>query len=111
MKTLWPMQNIHPCLPIKFCWPQRVAAVQVINFSEGRNYIVMSSISRCKSKQLVQGGTNRYDKRSDLALLILLITVDAGHDIMFDLANYAQGWIDWNLLVDHSGGPNHLGTL
>ena len=31
-----------------------------------------------------------------------------GHDIMFDLLNHAQGWIDWNLLVDASGGPNHL---
>jgi len=31
-----------------------------------------------------------------------------GHDIMYDLLNYAQGWIDWNLLVDAFGGPNHL---
>lgn len=31
-----------------------------------------------------------------------------GHDILFDLLNYAQGWLDWNLLVDSSGGPNHL---
>jgi hypothetical protein len=31
-----------------------------------------------------------------------------GHDIIFDLLNYAQGWIDWNLLVDSRGGPNHL---
>lgn len=31
-----------------------------------------------------------------------------GHDIMFDLQNHAQGWIDWNLLLDHKGGPNHL---
>ena len=33
-----------------------------------------------------------------------------GHDVMFDLLNHAQGWIDWNLLVDHEGGPNHLGN-
>jgi O-glycosyl hydrolase len=26
-----------------------------------------------------------------------------GHDIIFDLLNYAQGWIDWNLLVDSRG--------
>lgn len=31
-----------------------------------------------------------------------------GHDVMFDLANFAHGWIDWNLLVDSQGGPNHL---
>eukprot|EP01032_Pedospumella_encystans_P014845 gene14845-17027_t len=33
------------------------------------------------------------------------------HDVMFDLQNHAQGWVDWNLLVDHEGGPNHLGNL
>jgi glucosylceramidase len=32
------------------------------------------------------------------------------HDVMFDLQNHAAGWIDWNLLVDAKGGPNHLGN-
>uniref|UniRef100_M4BEH7 Uncharacterized protein n=1 Tax=Hyaloperonospora arabidopsidis (strain Emoy2) TaxID=559515 RepID=M4BEH7_HYAAE len=31
-----------------------------------------------------------------------------GHDIMTDLNNYVAGWVDWNLLLDHEGGPNHL---
>lgn len=30
---------------------------------------------------------------------------------MYDLNNYAQGWIDWNLLVDSKGGPNHLNNM
>ncbi len=30
------------------------------------------------------------------------------HDVMFDLLNSAQGWIDWNLIVDSQGGINHL---
>lgn len=30
------------------------------------------------------------------------------HDVMFDMLNFAQGWIDWNLIVDYQGGPNHL---
>jgi hypothetical protein len=33
------------------------------------------------------------------------------HDLMFDVNNWAQGWIDWNLLVDINGGPNHLGNM
>ena len=33
-----------------------------------------------------------------------------GHDILFDIANYAQGWIDWNLIVDANGGINHVGN-
>ena len=33
------------------------------------------------------------------------------HDILQDLNNYASGWVDWNLLLDHAGGPNHLGNV
>ncbi|RLN53896.1 hypothetical protein BBJ28_00025876 [Nothophytophthora sp. Chile5] len=33
-----------------------------------------------------------------------------GHDIMTDLNNYVVGWVDWNLLLDHTGGPNHKGN-
>lgn len=29
------------------------------------------------------------------------------HDIMGDLNAGANGWIDWNLLLDETGGPNH----
>ncbi|TDH72214.1 hypothetical protein CCR75_004287 [Bremia lactucae] len=34
-----------------------------------------------------------------------------GHEIMSDLNNFAVGWVDWNLLLDHMGGPNHKGNL
>eukprot|EP00929_Paragymnodinium_shiwhaense_P002465 TRINITY_DN102725_c0_g1_i1.p1 TRINITY_DN102725_c0_g1~~TRINITY_DN102725_c0_g1_i1.p1 ORF type:complete len:515 (+),score=85.23 TRINITY_DN102725_c0_g1_i1:99-1643(+) len=33
-----------------------------------------------------------------------------GHDIMGDLNNGAVGWTDWNLLLDTTGGPNHVGN-
>jgi hypothetical protein len=33
------------------------------------------------------------------------------HDIIYDLRAYAQGWIDWNLLLDFQGGPNHLNNF
>jgi len=33
------------------------------------------------------------------------------HDIMYDLLHNAHGWISWNLLVDHAGGPNHLNNF
>jgi glucosylceramidase len=29
---------------------------------------------------------------------------------MFDLLHWANGWIDWNLIVNHNGGINHLGN-
>jgi len=28
-----------------------------------------------------------------------------------DLNHGAEGWLDWNLLLDHRGGPNHTGNL
>jgi glucosylceramidase len=28
-----------------------------------------------------------------------------------DLNHWTEGWIDWNLLLDASGGPNHVGNL
>lgn len=31
-----------------------------------------------------------------------------GHDMMYNILNYCQGYMDWNLLLDENGGPNHL---
>ena len=30
-----------------------------------------------------------------------------GHDILGCLNNWTEGWIDWNLVLDTKGGPNH----
>ena len=32
------------------------------------------------------------------------------HDMLRVLKSGAVGWVDWNLLLDFSGGPNHLGN-
>ena len=32
-------------------------------------------------------------------------------NIIHDLNRWTVGWIDWNLLLDHHGGPNHVGNL
>lgn len=32
------------------------------------------------------------------------------HDIITDFNNWVVGWVDWNLILDHTGGPNHLGN-
>ena len=34
-----------------------------------------------------------------------------GHSMINDLNRWTVGWIDWNLLLDAHGGPNHLGNL
>lgn len=31
-------------------------------------------------------------------------------NIMGDLNNWLEGWIDWNLVLDEQGGPNHVGN-
>ncbi|CAE7941579.1 GBA, partial [Symbiodinium necroappetens] len=33
------------------------------------------------------------------------------HDIMGDLNAGGAGWIDWNLLLNEDGGPNHVGNV
>jgi glucosylceramidase len=30
--------------------------------------------------------------------------------IIEDLNHWAAGWVDWNLLLDEKGGPNHVGN-
>ena len=34
-----------------------------------------------------------------------------GHDILGDLNHGAVGWVDWNLILDEQGGPNHVGNF
>lgn len=33
------------------------------------------------------------------------------HTILADLAAGSQGWVEWNLVLDGIGGPNHLGNV
>ncbi|MBN9654725.1 glycoside hydrolase family 30 protein [Halobacillus sp. GSS1] len=33
-----------------------------------------------------------------------------GRNIMGDLNNWLEGWIDWNLVLNEEGGPNHVGN-
>ena len=34
-----------------------------------------------------------------------------GHSIINDLNNWTVGWIDWNMILDETGGPNHVNNL
>jgi len=34
-----------------------------------------------------------------------------GYDIIGDLNVHTVGWVDWNLLLDQQGGPNHLNNF
>jgi glucosylceramidase len=33
------------------------------------------------------------------------------HSMLQDLNHWSAGWVDWNLLLDHRGGPNHKGNF
>jgi glucosylceramidase len=33
------------------------------------------------------------------------------HSILADLAGGSNGWVEWNLILDSIGGPNHFGNL
>ena len=32
-------------------------------------------------------------------------------DIIVGLNNWMEGWVDWNAVLDHRGGPNHVGNF
>jgi len=34
-----------------------------------------------------------------------------GHTVLADLAAGSNGWVEWNLILDSLGGPNHLGNM
>ena len=34
-----------------------------------------------------------------------------GESILMDLNNWTAGWVDWNVLLDETGGPNHVGNF
>lgn len=33
------------------------------------------------------------------------------HNMIGDFRNWVAGWIDWNIVLDTTGGPNHVGNL
>lgn len=45
---------------------------------------------------------DRYDYAKQLAVY--------GHEFIGDLASGADTLFDWNLILDHTGGPNHVGN-
>ena len=34
-----------------------------------------------------------------------------GRNIIGDLNNYIEAWMDWNIVLDETGGPNHVNNL
>jgi len=32
-------------------------------------------------------------------------------DIIVSLNHWVSGWVDWNIVLDHEGGPNHVGNF
>lgn len=34
-----------------------------------------------------------------------------GIDILNDILHWSTGWVDWNMVLDENGGPNHLGNM
>ena len=34
-----------------------------------------------------------------------------GRNMLGDFNNWQEGWLDWNLILDETGGPNHVGNF
>ncbi|CAN0521040.1 unnamed protein product, partial [Ectocarpus sp. 12 AP-2014] len=33
------------------------------------------------------------------------------HEMIADVNSWSTGWVDWNLMLNYDGGPNHAGNL
>lgn len=66
------------------------------------NHILLGSEScHCPTTGYAGGNINIYWDRAERY----------AHTILADLAAGSQGWVEWNLILDGIGGPNHLGNL
>ena len=66
------------------------------------DHIVLGSEScHCPTTGYAGGDINIYWARAERY----------AHTILADLAAGSHGWVEWNLILDGIGGPNHLGNL
>jgi len=66
------------------------------------NHILLGSEAcHCPTTGYAGGAINVYWDRAERY----------AHTILADLAAGSQGWVEWNLILDGIGGPNHLGNL
>jgi glucosylceramidase len=61
-----------------------------------------------KKLMFTEGCTDRFDaaRINEWALGEVY-----GHSMVNDFNNGTVGWTDWNILVDETGGPNHIGNF
>jgi glucosylceramidase len=61
-----------------------------------------------KKLMFTEGCTDRFDatRINDWSLGEIY-----GHSMVNDFNNGTVGWTDWNILVDETGGPNHVGNF
>lgn len=67
-----------------------------------QNHLVLGSEScHCPTTGYAGGDIEVYWSRAERY----------AHTILADLAAGSHGWVEWNLILDGIGGPNHLGNL
>jgi glucosylceramidase len=63
--------------------------------------VIGSEACHCPSTGYAGGNIGVYWSRAERYV----------HTVLADLAAGSNGWVEWNLLLDSIGGPNHLGNL
>jgi glucosylceramidase len=78
------------------------ADLKALNLSGADEHIVLGTEAcHCPSTGYAGGDITVYWSRAERY----------AHAILADLAAGSQGWVEWNLILDSIGGPNHLGNL
>jgi glucosylceramidase len=74
----------------------------LVKIGKKENHILLGSEAcHCPATGYSGGDINIYWDRAERY----------AHTILADLAAGSNGWLEWNLILDGIGGPNHLGNL
>jgi glucosylceramidase len=64
-----------------------------------------------KSTLFTEGCNDRGEAKGKFALGMWEHGERYGHSMVNDFRNWVCGWIDWNIVLDETGGPNHVGNF
>ena len=70
-----------------------------LDLDSNSHFVLGTEACHCPTTGYSGGDINIYWSRAERY----------AHTILADLAAGSQGWVEWNLVLDGIGGPNHLG--
>ena len=107
------VQQVHDLDPSKFVFATEACncpGVKLDDWQRGGNYLFLFPFVE---RFLVYNNVLCAARSRTVVVVYLCVCVLTelyGFDIIGDLEAWSIGWVDWNLLLNTEGGPNHVGN-